>query len=508
MADERSVRSEKVKCQTSDMNVGEPSDGRVVPMKDPNKSKAPLAEGPEGRRSTKENIEQTTTLRTQSRDGVMSGLNGVREAARKDKRCRFTALLHHVRVELLRESYFALKRNAASGVDEVTWRQYGENLEDQLVQLHERVHRGTYRAQPSRRTYIQKEDGRERPLGIASLEDKIVQQAIVTVLNSIYEEDFVGFSYGFRPGRGQHQALDALWMGITRRKVGWILDGDIRGFFDMINHAWLMKFLEHRIADRRVLRLIQKWFRAGVSEEGQWSATTVGTPQGAVISPLLANIYLHYVLDLWANQWRKVQATGDVIIVRYADDFVVGFEDRAEATRFLKELGDRLRAFALELHPEKTRLIEFGRFASSDRWKRGEGKPETFNFLGFTHYCGKYKKSDRFVVGRKTVRKRWIAKLKAIRETLFQRRHEPVMETGIWLKSVVQGYFNYHAVPGNLDCLDEFRTQIIRHWLAALRRRSQKSRLTWKRYRVLIDQWIPHARSMHPYPFVRFTAKI
>ena len=506
MADDQSVRSEKVVCQTSDMNVGGPSDGRVVPMKDPNKNRASLAEGLEGRRPTKENTEQTTTPRTQRREGVSRGLGGVREAARKDKKGRFTALLHHVTVDLLRESYDALKRDAAPGVDGVTWRQYGEGLEEKLVPLHERIHRGTYRAQPSKRIYLTKEDGRQRPIGIASLEDKIVQQAIVTVLNSIYEEDFLGFSYGFRPGCSQHQALDALWMGIMRKKVNWILDLDIRGFFDSLSHEWRVKFLEHRIADRRVLRLIRKWLRAGVSEEGQWSATTVGTPQGAVVSPLAANIYLHYVLDLWAQQWRKVQAKRDMIIVRYADDFVVGFQHRAEAERFLKDLGDRMRAFALELHPEKTRLIEFGRYAADNRKKRGEGKPETFDFLGLTHLCGKTHKSGRFTVKRKTKRKRLISKFKEIQGELRKRMHHRVTQTAAWLKSVIQGYFNYHAVPGNRPCLDSFRTQIIRYWLLILRRRSQKYRLTWQRYRKLIDQWIPHARTLHPYPSERFYA--
>jgi group II intron reverse transcriptase/maturase len=507
MPEHLSDRLEKVKCPTSNMNVYGKSDGHEVPVKHPNKGgeNAP-AEGVEGRCPTQENIEQPTTLRIQSREGVTRGLLGVREAARRDKKCRMTALLHHVTTDLLRESYEALKRDAAPGIDGVTWREYGEGLEGKLVRLHERVHRGTYRAQPSRRTWIEKEDGRQRPLGIASLEDKIVQQAIVTVLNSIYEEDFVGFSYGFRPKRNQHQALDALWVGIMHKKVNWILDGDIRGCFDNIDHEWLIKFLEHRIADRRVLRLIRKWLRAGVSEEGKWSATTVGTPQGAVISPLAANIYLHYVLDLWANKWRKVQAQGDMIIVRYADDFVVGFQHRADAERFLKDLGDRMRAFALELHPEKTRLIEFGRYAADNRKKRGEGKPETFDFLGLTHFCGKTLKSGRFIVKRKTKRKRLISKFKEIQGELRNRMHDQVTKTAAWLKSVIQGYFNYHAVPGNRQCLDSFRTQIIRYWLLVLRRRSQKYRLTWQRYRKLVDRWVPHAKILHPYPSERFYA--
>ena len=332
---------------------------------------------------------QATASRTQSRLDALIALDRVREAARRDRRARFTALLHHVTVERLQESFFALKHEAAPGVDGVTWEQYEADLEDRLRDLHRRIHAGTYRAQPSRRGFIPKADGRQRPLGIAALEDKIVQQAVVPVLNQIYEVDFLGFSYGFRPGRSQHDALDALWVGLMRKKVNWVLDADIRGFFDNIDHGWLLKFLEHRIADRRILRLIQQWLRAGVSEDGQWSKTEVGTPQGAVASPLLANVFLHYVFDLWVQQWRTKSATGDVIVVRYADDFVMGFQHRREAERFLRELGERFEKFGLALHPEKTRLIEFGRFAAENRRKRGERKPETFTFLGFTHICGR-----------------------------------------------------------------------------------------------------------------------
>jgi len=318
----------------------------------------------EGRRPIKENIEQATAPRTQSRISELSDLLGVRQAARKDKWTQFTALLHHVTINLLRDSYYALKRDAAPGVDGMRWEEYETGLEEKLADLHGRIHRGTYRAQPSKRAYIPKADGRRRPLGIAALEDKIVQQAVVTVLNQIYEEDFLGFSYGFRPGRSQHAALDALWVGIMRKKVNWILDADVRGFFDNLSHEWMVKFIEHRIADRRILRLIQKWLRAGVSEEGKWSKTEVGTPQGAVASPLLANIYLHYVFDLWVRHWRKHRAAGDLIVVRYADDIVMGFENRDEAERFLQEWKDRLQKFGLELHPDKTRLIAFGRSAA------------------------------------------------------------------------------------------------------------------------------------------------
>jgi group II intron reverse transcriptase/maturase len=445
--------------------------------------------------------------RTQSRLDAWIALQRVREVARRNRRARFTALLHHVTADLLRESFYALKRHAAPGVDGLTWEQYEADLDDRIPDLHRRVHLGTYRAQPSRRTFIPKADGRMRPLGIAALEDRIVQQAVVSVLNQIYEVDFLGFSYGFRPGRGAHDALDALWVGLMGKKVNWVLDADIRGFFDAIDHGWLVKFLEHRIADRRILRLIQKWLRAGVSEDGQWSKTEVGTPQGAVASPLLANVFLHYAFDLWVKQWRTKSATGDMIVVRYADDFVVGFQHRRDAERFLQELGGRMEKFGLALHPEKTRLIEFGRFAAENRPKRGGGKPATFTFLGFTHICGRKRSSGGFVVKRKTASKRLRAKLGEVKEALTRRRHEPIPELGAWLRSVVRGYFNYHGVPGNTDSLESFRTATVRNWLKALRRRSQRSRMTWERFARLVDRWIPKAQVLHPYPSERFYAK-
>jgi len=417
---------------------------------------------------------------------------------------RFTALLHHVTAPLLLNSYYELKKQAAPGVDGMTWQQYGTGLTERINDLHDRVQRGAYRAQPSKRAYIPKEDGRQRPLGIASLEDKIVQQALVTVLNEIYEQDFKGFSYGFRPSRSAHDALDALSVGLTRKKVNWVLDADIRGFFDNVDHGWMLKFLQHRIADRRVLRLVSKWLKAGVWEEGTWSETKVGTPQGAVISPLLANIYLHYVLDLWAHRWREKHAEGDVILTRYADDFVMGFQHRAEAERFLEELQERLRKFGLELHPEKTRLIEFGRFAASNRKQRGEGKPETFNYLGFTHICGVTRITGRYTVRRKTIAKRLRAKLREVKGQLRRRWHRPIAETGKWLRSVVQGYFNYHAVPGNYGSLDTFRYQVARAWRRALTRRSQRTRITWERYANLVARWLPRPRILHPYPNERF----
>jgi RNA-directed DNA polymerase len=489
------------------MNVDGESDGCVVPTKWPNKSGKPLEEAAEGRQPTKENIGHATTPRTQSRTRVSSDILGVREAARKDKRTRFTALLHHITVGLLRESYFALKRDAAPGVDGVTWKEYETGLDERLIDLHSRIHRGTYRAQPSKRAYIPKADGRQRPLGIAALEDKIVQQGVVTVLNEIYEQDFQGFSYGFRPGRSQHDALDSVWVGIMRRKVNWIVDADIRGFFDNLSHEWMIKFIEHRIADPRILRLVQKWLRAGVSEDGEWSKTEVGTPQGAVVSPLLANIYLHYAFDLWVQHWREHQATGDMIVVRYADDIVLGFEHRTDAERFLQEWRVRLERFGLELHPDKTRLIEFGRHAAENRKQRGEAKPEVFDFLGFTHMCGTTRKTGRFIVKRQTIRKRLSAKLRELKEELRRRWHQPVVEVGRWLKSVVRGYFNYHAVPGNMDSLNSFRSQVMWRWYRALRRRSQRDGMTWERFEALVDRWIPSAKILHPHPNVRFDAK-
>jgi len=433
-------------------------------------------------------------------------LAGVRQAAKERKQEKFTALLHHLTIDLLRDSYCALKRQAAPGVDGVTWKEYETGLTGRLTDLHSRVHRGRYQAQPSRRVYIPKPDGRQRPLGIAALEDKIVQQAVVTLLNQIYEEDFLGFSYGFRPGRSPHQALDALSVALTRKRVNYVLDCDIRSFFDTLSQDWLVRFIQHRVIDPRLLRLIQKWLKAGVSEEGQWSEATQGVPQGAVASPLLANIYLHYAFDLWVEAWRKKCAAGDVIVVRYADDFVLGFEYRADAERFLKQLRERLAQFGLELHPEKTRLIEFGRQATTNRNQRSERKPETFDFLGFTHICERNGKTGRFTVRRKTARKRLATKLRVIHQQLRQRRHEPIADTGQWLQSVVQGYFNYHAVPGNTRTLGRFRHRVLRLWRQQLCLRSQKARPNWKQFGVLIRRWIPTQRILHPFPSVRFDA--
>jgi len=497
-------RPEKAQCRTSGMNASGKSDGCVVPEKLSNKGILP-AETVEERQPTKRNTLQAATPRTQSRTGVSIELQGVREAAGRKPHVRFTALLHHVTVDLLRESFYALKRLAAPGVDGVTRHQYEDGLEMRLIDLHGRIHLGTYHAQPSKRTYIPKSDGKLRPLGIAALEDKIAQQAVVTVLNAIYEEDFLGFSYGFRPKRSAHHALDALYVGIMERKIHWVLDADIRSFFDTIDHGWLMRFLEHRIADRRLLRLIRKWLRAGVSEKGTWFKTEVGTPQGAVVSPLLANVYLHYALDLWVHKWRG-NARGSVIIVRYADDFVMGFQYQGEAERFLEELKERVAKFGLSLHPEKTRLIEFGRFAAASRKRRGLGKPETFDFLGFTHICATTRKGRRYTIKRQTIAKRLRRKLQEVKLALRRRLHDPIPQVGKWLGSVVQGYMNYHAVPGNFDSIKAFRTQVARHWFRTLRRRSQRHRLPWERFRRFVDRWLPKCRILHMYPDARFHA--
>jgi RNA-directed DNA polymerase len=505
VADGAADRPEKVNDRPSGMHGWGKSDDCIVPKKPSNKD-GRSAEMVEGRRSTEENTMGPAASWTQSQSSVSSGLHRVREVARRDKRARFTALLHHVTVDQLRESFRLLHRDAAPGVDDLMWRQYEVGLEERIRCLHRRVHGGTYRALPSKRAYIPKPDGGQRPLGIAALEDKIVQQAVLTVLNHIYEPDFLGFSYGYRPKRGTHDALDALWMGIMGRKVNWVLDADIRGFFDTIDHGWLLKFIAHRVADPRVLRLIRKWLRAGVSEDGQWSQTEVGTPQGSVLSPLLANVYLHYAFDQWVQQWRTKFATGGVIVVRYADDFIVGFQYRCDAERFLKELRERLQKFGLALHPDKTRLIEFGRFAARDRQRRGDGKPETFDFLGFTHLCGRKRQSKGFTVKRQTIAKRLRAKIRTVKTTLWKKRHLPLPDQGRWLRGVVQGYFNYFAIPGNLSSLATFLRETERHWLRSLRRRSQRHRLSWRRFRGIVGRWLPRPKILHPYPNDRFYA--
>ena len=487
------------------MNERGKSDGLVVPAKPPNNAGLPAAEAVEGRGPAEGNAASKTRPGPRAGQGAPSAFGRVRRKAQLDKEARFTALLHHVDVDLLRAAYRALNPRAATGVDGVSWRAYGRDLEANLRDLHERVQRGSYRARPTRRAYIPKGDGRLRPLGIAALEDKILQRAVAEVLNGIYEADFIGFSYGFRPGRGPHDALDALAAGIYR-KVSWVLDADIRDFFTSVDHGWLKRFLEHRIADERVLRLIQKWLSAGVIEDGKRLKTESGTAQGASASPLLANVYLHYVFDLWAHQWRRRNAHGEVIIVRYADDFVVGFEHRRDAQRFLADLRDRFAKFCLELAPDKTRLIQFGRFAARDRARRGQGKPETFDFLGFKHCCSKTK-NGRFMLKRITIAKRMQAKLREVKDELRRRRHHSIPDQGRWLASVLRGHYAYYAVPGNSDAINAFYNQVTRHWFRSLRRRSQRTRVNWTRMRRIHARWLPPPKRMHPFPNARFDAR-
>jgi len=482
------------------------SDSAIGAMKPANKAERSAAELVEQRAGTKGNADQQSTRRAQDRASVSQALERIRQAAKQRKKEKFTALFHHISVELLRLAFFELKKDAAPGVDGLTWQDYEADLDHNIEDLHARVHRGAYRAMPSRRQYLTKPDGRQRPIAIAALEDKIVQRATAAVLNTIYEEEFFGFSYGFRPKRSQHDALDALVVGITSTKVNWILEVDVRSFFDEVSQTWLARFLEHRIADPRILHLIQKWLKAGILEDGVVTVSDKGTGQGSVISPLLANIYLHYSLDLWAERWRRREATGDMIIVRYADDVVVGFEHETDARRFWDAMRDRLQEFSLSLHPEKTRLIEYGRLAAINRKQRGLGKPETFNFLGMTFICGK-SRGGQFLLKRRTRRDRMQAKIKEVAGELRRRMHQSIPEQGKWLKQVITGFFNYHAVPTNWDALGAFRAEITERWRRTLSRRSQKGGLTWARMAKLADDWLPKPRILHPWPNQRFAVR-
>ena len=485
------------------MHGHEKSDSVIVAAKPVNKAEQSAAEPVEPRAGTKGNASQQSTCRTQCRVNVSQALKRIRKVAKERRKERFTALFHHLSIDLLEEAFFELKEDAAPGVDRLTWTDYEADLEQNLEDLHGRVHRGAYRALPSRRVYIPKPDGQQRPLAVAALEDKIVQRAVVALLNVIYEEDFLGISYGFRPGRSTHDALDALCVGIHSKKVSFILDADIRSFFDEIDQKWLIRFLEHRIGDRRIIRLIQKWLKAGILEDGIVAVSDRGTGQGSVISPLLANIYLHYALDLWAVRWRRREATGDMIIVRYADDFIIGFEHETDARRFLDEMRERLGKFALILHPEKTRLIEFGRFAAERRERRGLGKPETFNFLGFTFICDKTR-AGKFQIKRTSRRDRMRTKLTMIKEEMSKRMHQPIPDQGRWLAQVIRGYFVYHAVPTNVPALSAFRYHIRRLWLRTLRRRSQTDNFSWERITKLANDFLPQPKILHPWPSVRF----
>src|SRR5881296_3494444 len=494
--------------EKSDLAIvaGKPANKAEQPAPERSAAKLNAAEPVERRAGAKGNAGQQSTRRTQSRESVSQALERIRKVARERKKERFTALFHHISIDLLGRSFFELKEDAAPGVDRLMWKDYEADLERNLEDLHNRVQSGAYRVRPSRRVYIPKPDGRQRPLAVAALEDKIVQRAVVALLNAIYEEDFLGISYGFRPGRSTHDALDALCVGIDGKKVSFILEADIRSFFDTVSQEWLIKFVEHRVGDRRIIRLIQKWLKAGVLEDGIVTVSDKGTGQGSVISPLLANLYLHYAFDLWAERWRRREAAGNMIIVRYADDLIVGFEHETDARRFLDEMRKRLQEFALSLHSEKTRLIEFGRFAVANRKRRGLGKPETFTFLGFTFICGKTRRG-KFQIKRKSRRDRMQAKLQAIKQELRRSMHQPIPQQGRWLQQVVTGYFNYHAVPTNSSTLTAFLFHVTNLWRRTLRQRSQKDWTTWERIKRLADDWLPKPRILHPWPETRFAVR-
>jgi RNA-directed DNA polymerase len=490
--------------RTPTIGSPEKSDEVVVPKISANKGVLSSAEQEEERTSTERNSEKPIANRTLSRGFASQGLDRIRHRAEQDKFCVFDNLYQFLMVDLLRWSFYQLKRDSAPGLDGTTWWMYEKQLESRLPELECELHTGRYRATPEKRTYITKENGEQRPIGIQAVEDKVVQRACVTILNEVYEPRFCGLSYGFRPERSQHMALDALHEGICRRKINWIVDCDIKAFFDSIDHDLLMGMVEKRVGDKRLLRLIRKWLRLGWEEDGVRTSRTVGTAQGSVISPLLANIMLNEVMDQWFIQWRK-ETKGDCVMVRFADDAVMGFQFEREARAFLEALTKQLKTHKLTLHPAKTRLIEFGRYAASNRKQRGEKKPETFNFLGFTHCCGKTR-AGKFRIVRTTIRKRQARKLKEIKFELIRRINENLSNIGKWLGSVMRGVTQYYAVPGNMDAVKEFYTQIGRHWLWVIRRRSHKARKrwTWERFYRLQDKYIPRPRVAHPYPSDRF----
>lgn len=495
----------KLQGATSVMNAPRESDNCVVPEKETNKAPAGVeaAEPLEGRRLAKRNPQEQNTDRAQDRETVEHALERIRKAVRRDRKKRLTTLWHHVYSEAtLREAYRKLNPKSSPGVDGQTWQEYGKGLGERISELSVRLKRMGHRPQAVLRRYISKENGKQRPIGMPALEDKIIERALVMVLEVIYEEEFANFSYGFRPGRSPHRALDALYMGIDRRKINWVLDADLSGYFDTIDHDWLVRMLEHRIADKRVVRYIIRCLKAGVVEDGYWREQGQGSPQGGCISPLLANIFLHYVLDGWVKKWRKTRTKGDLIIVRYADDFVTGFQYQNEALQFHKELQARLEKFGLELNKEKTRLIEFGRFAAKDRENRGQGKPETFDFLGFTHICGRDRKG-RFQLKRKTIGKRMRGKLKALEVEMSKRWDLSIPQMGRWLNRVLTGHFNYYGVPGNYRSLQGFRQAVIMLWRRWIIRKSQRSRAGYKRMYRLANRWLPHASIRHPYPSER-----
>lgn len=482
------------------------SDDFVLPEKQANNKSVSTgsAEHVEGRRSTKRKEGQLDTGQTQGWETVQRKLELLHQKARGDKKLRFNSIMHHVWNPLvLLRAYQNIKSSASAGVDGQTYDDYGANLNENLAKLSERLRQGGYHAKPVRRVYIPKADGKRRPLGIPVHEDKIVQRAVTMVLNTIYEADFQGFSYGFRPKRSQHQALDALYAGLMTRRVRWILDADIENFFGQVDHDWLIRFMQHRIADSRILRLIVKWLKAGIMVKGILTQAEEGTPQGGSISPLLANIYLHYVMDLWTQQWRTKKAQGELIIVRYADDAVLGFQHNMDCERYLAELKDRLAQFGLSLNLQKTRLLEFGRYAIPNRANRGEGKPETFDFLGFTHICGKTLQGN-FTIIRHTIKKRLRTKVLLIKEELRKRMHMRIADTGKWLTRVLAGHYRYYGVSGNLDTMEQFRYQILVRWFSILKRRSQQRTLKWTDMDKIARQWLPRPKVYHDHPLERF----
>jgi RNA-directed DNA polymerase len=497
------------------------SDSPIVPKKMPNKEtqteparadspSLPSAEALEGRGLTKENAPRRYSLRTQSRERLQQALERVREVAANDRSAQFNSIWHLAcDPERLMAAFLAIKRQSAAGIDGQTKQEYEKNLRDNLLDLSDRLKRGAYHAKPVKRVYIPKADGRQRPIGIPALEDKIVQRSVAEVLRGIYETDFRAFSFGFRPGRSQHQALDYLAVGLMQGRLNWVLDADIRGFFDNIDHEWLLTFVKHRIADKRVWRHIKKWLQAGVLEDGIVRKVEYGTPQGGSISPLLANIYLHYAFDIWAEIWRRKEATGEMRIVRFADDAVICFENREDAERFLAAMRERLGRFHLELNMEKTRLIEFGLKALRDRESRGEGPPATFDFLGFTHYCSRTRKG-RFVIKRQTARRKMTAKLKEIRMELRRRLNDSIRDVGRWLGRVLRGHYEYYAVPFNYPKLAAFRHQVVRIWKWILSRRSHKGKVrnTWERMLNLAKRYLPPPKIRHPYPEQRMRVMI
>lgn len=498
----------KSKNQKTDCKTFGKSDKVIVPEKLVNKAGKSVEEPVEERTLTKRNIHTGNGGQTQSWDYTMSHLMNVRKAVVNDRKMQFTALLHHIDVPLLRISFNLLERGSSAGIDTISWYGYGENIDRNLVKLHEKIHNGSYRPKSARRVYIAKMDGSERPISIQCIEDKVVQQAMVLVLEKIYEIDFVGFSYGFRPGRNQHDALDALHVGLMSKKVNWVLDLDIKKFFDQVDHDWLVRFLQHRINDKRIIRIIKQWLKVGYLDgKGRKIKSRVGTPQGSVISPMLSNIYLHYVYDLWCKQWRTRHCTGDMIVIRYADDSVLAFQHYEDAKRFLSKLKERMEMFGLELHENKTKLISFGRFANNRNRGKGLGKVPTFEFLGFKHYCGKTKKSGKFMVWRKTIRKRMNKKLKELRIELMKRRHRPVMETAKWLKTVINGHINYFGVPGNSTSISLFVYELKKAWYRSLCRKSQRKRLNWEKFAKYLSPLLPNPKITHPYPEQRFYAK-